>query len=103
MRVALAVMPLVALVLLLGAWLLVRGRAGRALQAIRDSEVAAASSGISLARYKTLAFGISAFYAGVAGSLYAIASAYVNPDVFPIILEELEAGPRRGRPGLALR
>jgi branched-chain amino acid transport system permease protein len=76
----------IALVLLLAAWLLVRGKAGRALKAIRDSEVAAASSGISLARYKTLAFGISAFYAGVAGSLYAIANAYVNPDVFPIIL-----------------
>ena len=48
--------------------------------------MAAVSSGISLATYKTLAFGISAFYAGVAGSLYAIANAYVNPDVFPIIL-----------------
>ena len=46
----------------------------------------ATSSGISLGRYKTLAFGISAFYAGVAGSLHAIANAYVNPDVFPIIL-----------------
>jgi len=56
------------------------------LQAIRDSEVAAASSGINLAFYKTLAFGISAFYAGVAGALYAMASAYVNPDTFPIIL-----------------
>jgi branched-chain amino acid transport system permease protein len=76
----------IALVLLVAAWSLVRGKTGRALKAIRDSEVAAASSGISLARYKTLAFGISAFYAGVAGSLYAIANAYVNPDVFPIIL-----------------
>jgi branched-chain amino acid transport system permease protein len=76
----------IALVLLAAAWFLVGSKAGRALKAIRDSEVAAASSGISLARYKTLAFGISAFYAGVAGSLYAIANAYVNPDVFPIIL-----------------
>jgi branched-chain amino acid transport system permease protein len=76
----------IALVLLAAAWWLVQGRVGRALKAIRDSEVAAASSGISLAKYKTLAFGISAFYAGVAGSLYAIANAYVNPDVFPIIL-----------------
>jgi branched-chain amino acid transport system permease protein len=76
----------IALVLLLVAWLLVRGKIGRVLKAIRDSEVAATSSGISLARYKTLAFGLSAFYAGVAGSLYAIANAYVNPDVFPIIL-----------------
>jgi branched-chain amino acid transport system permease protein len=76
----------IALVLLVAAWLLVGSKAGRALKAIRDSEVAATSSGISLATYKTLAFGISAFYAGVAGSLYAIANAYVNPDVFPIIL-----------------
>jgi branched-chain amino acid transport system permease protein len=76
----------IALVLLAVAWWLLRGRTGRALQAIRDSEVAAASSGINLAYYKTLAFGISAFYAGVAGALYAMASAYVNPDTFPIIL-----------------
>jgi branched-chain amino acid transport system permease protein len=41
---------------------------------------------VNLALYKTLAFGISAFYAGVAGSLYAISNAYVNPDVFPILL-----------------
>jgi branched-chain amino acid transport system permease protein len=76
----------IALVLLAAAWALLRGKTGRALQAIRDSEVAAASSGVNLALYKTLAFGISAFYAGVAGSLYAIANAYVNPDVFPILL-----------------
>jgi branched-chain amino acid transport system permease protein len=76
----------IALVLLVAAWWLVRGKTGRALKAIRDSEVAATSSGISLATYKTLAFGISAFYAGVAGSLYAIANVYINPDVFPIVL-----------------
>jgi branched-chain amino acid transport system permease protein len=76
----------IAFVLLVVAWLFVRGKPGRALKAIRDSEIAAASSGVSLARYKTLAFGLSAFYAGVAGSLYAIARGYMNPDVFPIIL-----------------
>ncbi len=76
----------IALVLLVAAWALLRGKPGRALQAIRDSEVAAASSGVNLATYKTLAFGISAFYAGVAGSLYVISRAYMNPDVFPIIL-----------------
>ena len=76
----------IALVGLAAAWFLVRGKSGRALQAIRDSEVAATSSGVSPALYKTLAFGISAFYAGVAGSLYAMANAYVNPDAFPIIL-----------------
>ena len=68
------------------AWLLLRGRFGRTLRAVRDSEVAAASSGVNLARYKTLAFGISAFYAGVAGSLLAIATTFVNPDTFPITL-----------------
>ena len=76
----------IALVLLAAAWFIVRGRMGRALQAIRDSEIAAASSGVNLATYKTLAFGISAFYAGVAGSLYAIANSYVNPGLIPISL-----------------
>jgi branched-chain amino acid transport system permease protein len=68
------------------AWLLLRGRFGRTLRAVRDSELAAASSGVNLARYKTLAFGISAFYAGVAGSLLAIATTFVNPDTFPVTL-----------------
>ena len=69
----------VALVLYVAVWLLLRGRVGRALRAIRDSEVAAVASGIHLATYKTLAFGVSAFYAGVAGSLFALAIAYANP------------------------
>jgi branched-chain amino acid transport system permease protein len=77
---------IVALVLLAAAWLLVRGKTGRAFRAVRDSEVAAASSGVSLAVYKTLAFGISAFYAGVAGSLFAISVAFVNPDTYPVKL-----------------
>jgi branched-chain amino acid transport system permease protein len=68
------------------AWLVLRGRTGRAFRAVRDSEIAAVSSGVSLARYKTLAFGISAAYAGVAGSLYAIASTFVSPETFPISL-----------------
>jgi branched-chain amino acid transport system permease protein len=76
----------IALVLFAAAWLILRGRVGRAFRAIRDSELAAASSGVNLARYKTLAFGLSAFYAGVAGSLLAIATTFVNPDTFPITL-----------------
>ena len=76
----------IALVLLVAAWLLVRAKPGRTLKAIRDSEIAAVSSGIGLARYKVLAFGLSAFYAGVAGSLYAMARGYMNPDVFPVVL-----------------
>jgi branched-chain amino acid transport system permease protein len=77
---------IVALVLLAAAWLLLRGKTGRAFRAVRDSEVAAASSGVSLALYKTLAFGVSAFYAGVAGSLFAISVAFVNPDTYPVKL-----------------
>ena len=79
----------VALILLAAAWLLLRGKLGRAFRAVRDSEVAAASSGIGLAAYKTAAFGISAFYAGVAGSLLAITVAFVNPDTYPVSLSIL--------------
>ena len=71
------------------AWLLLRGRTGLALRAVRDSETAAQSSGVSLPKYKTLAFGVSAAYAGVAGSLFAIATTFVNPDTFPIALSIL--------------
>jgi branched-chain amino acid transport system permease protein len=76
----------VALILLAAAWLMLRGKLGRTFRALRDSEVAAASCGIRLAAYKTAAFGISAFYAGVAGSLLAITVAFVNPDTYPVEL-----------------
>jgi branched-chain amino acid transport system permease protein len=70
-----------------GAWLILRGRTGRAFRAIRDSEVAAASSGVLLPIYKTLAFGISAAYAGVAGSFYVLATnGFAQPNEFGIIL-----------------
>jgi branched-chain amino acid transport system permease protein len=71
------------------AWLFLGGRTGLALRAVRDSETAAQSSGVSLPRYKTLAFGVSAAYAGVAGSLFAIATTFVNPDTFPVALSIL--------------
>jgi branched-chain amino acid transport system permease protein len=76
-------------ILFVVAWLLVRGRVGRAWRAIRDGEVAAVSSGVSPAVYKTLAFGISAAYAGVAGALFAIQVSYINPDTFPVTLSLL--------------
>ena len=56
------------------AWLILRGRVGRAFRAVRDSEIAAVASGVELPVYKTLAFGISAAYAGVAGSLFVLAA-----------------------------
>jgi branched-chain amino acid transport system permease protein len=75
-----------ALLLFWLAWNLVRHRSGRAMRAIRDGEVAAAASGINIAGYKTLAFGISALYAGVAGSLFGLATSFVSPDTFPVSL-----------------
>lgn len=50
---------------------LVRTNVGRALVAVRDSDIAAEVMGVDVFRYKVLAFGISAFYAGIAGSLLA--------------------------------
>jgi branched-chain amino acid transport system permease protein len=79
----------VALVMLALAYFMVRGRFGRALRSVRDSEIAATANGVSTARIKTLAFGISAFYCGVAGGLFALAVTYVNPDTFPIDLSIL--------------
>ncbi len=69
------------------AWLILRGRVGRASRAVRDSEIAAVASGIELPVYKTLAFGISAAYAGVAGSLFVLATnGFAQPSEFGIIL-----------------
>ena len=73
----------IALVLLAVAWLLLRDAPGRAFRAVRDSEVAATSSGVHIAKYKTLAFAISAAYAGIAGSLFVIALAFADPQSFP--------------------
>jgi branched-chain amino acid transport system permease protein len=74
------------LLLFFPAWLMVRARTGRAWMAIRDSETAAVANGISLAYYKTLAFGISALYAAVAGSLLVINVQYANPDSYGLTL-----------------
>jgi branched-chain amino acid transport system permease protein len=71
------------------AWLLLLGKLGRSFRTIRESEIAAVSSGVNLTVTKTLAFGISAFFAGVAGSLYAIVIGFVNPDTFSINLSLL--------------
>jgi branched-chain amino acid transport system permease protein len=78
-----------AAILFILAWLLVRGRVGRAWRAIRDGEIAAAASGVSPAAYKTLAFAVSSAYAGAAGALLAIQVSFVNPDTFPLELSIL--------------
>jgi len=76
----------IAILLFWLAWNLVRYRPGRAMRAIRDREVAAAASGINIAGYKTMAFAISAFYAGVGGALYGLTGGFVSPDSFPLAL-----------------
>jgi branched-chain amino acid transport system permease protein len=69
------------------AWLILRGRVGRAFRAVRDSEIAAVASGVELPVYKTLAFGISAAYAGVAGSVFVLAAnGFAQPDEFGVFL-----------------
>ncbi len=65
---------------------LVNGYIGRAFIALRESEIAAQTIGIDLARYKTIAFAISAFYTGVAGGLFAYLITYLSPDAFTIEL-----------------
>jgi branched-chain amino acid transport system permease protein len=76
-----------AAILFVLAWLILRGRTGRAFRAIRDSEIAATSSGIWLPVYKTLAFGISAAFAGVAGSLFVMGTnGFAQPNEFGVLL-----------------
>src|SRR4051794_7806749 len=67
-------------------WNLLRGRIGRALIAIRDHPIAAEAMGVNSALYKTLTFGVSALYTGVAGALGAIVVQFVAPDSFTFSL-----------------
>lgn len=72
----------VLIVMFIAAWNLLRGRIGRAIVAIRDQPIAAQAMGINTAMYKSITFGVSAMYAGVAGALSAIAVQFVSPDSF---------------------
>ena len=72
------------------AWILVRNlirsRVGRGLIAIRDNEIAAETLGVNLARYKVLAFGLSALLAGVGGSLWVYITGFVDARSFDLRL-----------------
>ena len=61
---------------------LLDSRTGRALMAIRDYPMAADTMGINTAHYKTVTFGISALYTGVAGALFSIILEFASPDNF---------------------
>jgi branched-chain amino acid transport system permease protein len=76
----------VAVLLVAAALNLARTRTGRALLAIRESEIAAQASGVPVARYKAIAFGVSAFYTGVAGGLFAFVVGFLSPDAFDVFL-----------------
>jgi branched-chain amino acid transport system permease protein len=65
---------------------LLHGRTGRAIVAIRDNAIAAQSMGVNTSLYKSLTFGVSAAYTGVAGALSAVTIAYVAPDSFDVFL-----------------
>jgi branched-chain amino acid transport system permease protein len=68
---------------------LVRSRVGRAFTAIRDRDIAAGVMGVNLARYKTVAFAVSSFYAGCAGALLYVAPGFFVPDSFNLEMSVL--------------
>jgi branched-chain amino acid transport system permease protein len=74
----------VTFLMLIGAANLFRTRVGRAFIAIRDRDISAEVLGIALLRYKLLSFGLSSFYAGVAGGLWAYFFRVVTPESFPL-------------------
>jgi branched-chain amino acid transport system permease protein len=75
----------IAAVLVLAAANLFRTRIGRAFIAIRDRDISAEVLGIPLLRYKLMSFGLSAFYAGIAGGLWAYLFRVVTPESFPLV------------------
>ena len=76
----------VAVVVYIVAWNLVRGRIGRAMMAIRDHAMAAEAMGINIALVKTGTFAVSALFTGLAGALGAIAVQFVAPDSFGVFV-----------------
>jgi branched-chain amino acid transport system permease protein len=70
---------------IIGVMNLLRSPTGRAFVAIRDSEISAESMGIHLARYKTIAFALSAALTGIAGALYAHKLRFLSPEQFTIL------------------
>jgi branched-chain amino acid transport system permease protein len=79
------IMPVSAL-MVLGATNIFRTRIGRAFIAIRDRDISAEVLGIPLLRYKLISFGLSSFYAGVAGGLWAYFFRVITPESFPLMM-----------------
>jgi len=67
-------------------WYIMRSRIGLAFSAIRENELEARASGVDPVRYRLLAFGISAYLAGVAGALQIHHVGYITPEIFGVDL-----------------
>jgi branched-chain amino acid transport system permease protein len=65
---------------------IVKTKVGRAFIAIRDADIAAETMGVNLTFYKTLAFAVSAFYAGIGGGLYAFVLRFIEPELFSLFM-----------------
>ncbi len=65
---------------------LIKTKIGRAFIAIRDADIAAETMGVNLVLYKTLSFAVSAFYAGIAGGLYAFVLRFIEPEIFTLMM-----------------
>jgi branched-chain amino acid transport system permease protein len=79
-------MVLLLVIFALAARNLARSKVGRAFTAIRDRDIAAGVIGVNLARYKTIAFAISSFYAGCAGALLYTLIGFIDPGSFSLVL-----------------
>ena len=76
----------IAVLLVIGARNLMKTRVGRAFMSIRDDDIAAEVMGVNLTIFKTMSFAVSAFYAGVAGGLYAFVVGFFDPFTFNLIM-----------------
>lgn len=65
---------------------ILRSPTGRAMMAVRDSQIAAQSMGVETAHVKTKAFALSAFFTGIAGALMAHKLSFISPDQFTLAL-----------------
>lgn len=73
------------LLMTIGAVNLVRSKIGRAFIALRESDIAAQAMGVNLTLYKTLAFALSAFYAGIGGGLMGHLIGFISPESFNLL------------------
>jgi branched-chain amino acid transport system permease protein len=77
---------IITILMVIGARNILKTRVGRSFVAIRDSDIAAEVIGVNLTVYKTLAFAVSAFYAGIAGGLFGFILGFFDPFTFNMIL-----------------